>query len=129
MPTTNTPSISQLQRAIEIKEQIEKLEGELKALLGSSVGGGTVSSAVAAPVAAKRGRPRKNKGGLSPEARERIAAAQRARWAKVKGTKVEAPAAATKSTGKRKKRRAVSPEARAKMAEAARRRWAAAKKS
>lgn len=58
---------------------------------------------------------------MSAEARERIAAAQRARWAKVKGGSA-APAAA-----KGKVKRKISAEARAKMAEAARRRWAAKK--
>lgn len=126
MPTTNPPSVHQLKRAVEISEQIARLEGELNAILNRS-------SAAAAPAAApaSKGRPgRRRKGTLSPEARERIAAAQRARWAKAKGTKVSAaPAAApAQATGKRRKRRAVSAEARAKMAEAARRRWAASRK-
>jgi hypothetical protein len=77
---------------------------------------------------------------MSPEARERIAAAQRARWAKQKGGNGSAEGAAkgaaaqskseSKVAGKQKTqgKRTMSPEARAKIAEAARRRWAKQKK-
>lgn len=53
---------------------------------------------------------------LSPEARERIAAAQRARWAKVKGTAQPKPASS--------KKRTLSAAARKKIAAAQRARWA-----
>ena len=125
----NTPSITQLKRAIEISERIQQLQQELDSILGGS----TQVSASSSPAPAtkgKRGRPRK-KGNLSPEARERIAAAQRARWAKVKGTGVAAAPAASAKQGRKKRRggkRVISAEARVKMAEAARRRWAAVKK-
>lgn len=125
MPT-NTPSTSQLKRALDLSERIEQLQRELNSLLGGSAPAATSSSAApAAP--GQRGR-RRRRGKLSPEARERIAAAQRARWAKAKGQAAPAPAAAAKPGRKRRGKRVVSAEARAKMAEAARRRWAAAKK-
>jgi len=60
-------SAAQLRRAVGIKEQIEKLEADLNRLLGAS---GATSF--------RRSSGRRN---LSPEARERIAAAQRKRWA------------------------------------------------
>lgn len=121
----NTPSTNQLKRALEISERIEQLQRELAAILGGSAPASAAPSAAPA-TPGKRGR---RKGNLSPEARERIAAAQRARWAKVKGTAAPAAAPAPKKApGKRGGKRVISTEARAKMAEAARRRWAAAKK-
>jgi hypothetical protein len=58
---------------------------------------------------------------MSAAARARIAAAQRARWAKVKGTG-GAAAPVLKST--RSGKRTMSAEAKARIAEAQRRRWA-----
>jgi len=81
MPSKPDP-IATLKRAVEIAEQIERLETELASILKGS-GGAPLSSAPApdeTKVKAKKGRRRK----LSPEARERIAAAARARWAKIK---------------------------------------------
>lgn len=89
MSLSSTPSVTQLKRAIEVAEKIQALEAELAAILGGAV------------VASKRGRKpnavkaieevvkkekektkTKRKRVLSPEARERIAAAQRKRWGK-----------------------------------------------
>lgn len=64
-------SADQLRRAAEIKEQIETLELELAEILESSPGSKGI---------AIHGRRT-----MSAAARARIAAAQRARWAKVKG--------------------------------------------
>ena len=79
MPASNTPSVDELKRAIAIAQQIQELERELASLLG-----GQSRSSSAAPVkgAAK---PRGKKRNMSAEARARIAEAQRARWAKVRG--------------------------------------------
>jgi hypothetical protein len=131
MPTS-TPSTTQLKRAVEISERIEQLQRELNSILGSSAPAASASVSAAPAPTAKRGRGRR-KGNLSPEARERIAAAQRLRWAKAKGAAPAAapaaPAAASKAGRKgRGGKRVISAEARAKMAEAARRRWAAVKK-
>jgi hypothetical protein len=118
------PSTQQLQRAIQLSEQIEKLETELKSLLA---GNGR------APVATTVSKPSKGKGKrtMSPEARERIAAAQRARWAKARGGKAAKPAAssavASPASSTRKPKRKVSAQARARMAAAAKKRWAKAK--
>ena len=67
---------------------------------------------------------------MSPEARERIAAAQRARWAAQRGGKPAAAkaVAAKPAAGKRGGRRQLSPEARERIAAAQRARWAAVRK-
>lgn len=98
---------AQLKQAINIKEQIEALENELAALLGG------------APVAAPAALPKKRK--MSAAGRARIAAAQRARWAKLAGKR-------TKATAK-KPRRKMSPQARKRLSQLAKARWAKAKAS
>ena len=96
-------SPSQLRKAAKIKEQVLELEKELSKLLGSS----------SAPV---HGRCK-----MSAAARAKIAAAQRARWAKQKGVKVAAKAPAKRA------RRPMSAAAKKKIALAAKARWAKAK--
>jgi acyl-CoA reductase-like NAD-dependent aldehyde dehydrogenase len=97
-------SASQLRRAADIKDTIESLQKKLAGLLG-----GTDNAAA----------PRKRRK-MSAAGRARIAAAVRARWAKVKGAKKSAKPA-------QKPRRKMSAAARAKIAAAARARWAKAK--
>ena len=70
----------------------------------------------------------KGKRTMSPEARERIAAAQRARWVRSRGAAVAKPAASSTAYKAKSGKRTLSPEAREKIAAAARRRWAAFKK-
>ena len=119
-----TPSLEKLQRAVAIKEQIQKLETELASIFGDKVSPRTSAKAPAQ-------KSRRGKRNLSPEARERIAAAQRARWAKSKGAAASAPASTAtpvaKVKAKKKAKRKISPEAREKMAAAAKRRWAKVK--
>ena len=118
--SSNTPSLAQLTRAIQIAEQIERLESELSSLLRDT--GSTQVSPTPRSSAAGKGGKRRT---MSPEARERIAAAQRARWAKTKGTSAAAPA----SGGKPKKRKGgISAEGRARLAAAMKARWAARKR-
>jgi hypothetical protein len=69
----------------------------------------------------RRGRRR-----MSPEARARIAAAQRARWAKLRRGNATAPKSASNGTAGQPRRK-MSAAGRRAIAEAARRRWAAAK--
>jgi hypothetical protein len=94
-------TVAQLRQVIAIKEQIESLEAQLSAITNGhsvSVGNG------------RRG-PRR----ISMAARAAIAAAQRARWAKVRAEKGEvAP----------KQKRNMSAAGRARIAAAARARWA-----
>lgn len=134
----------QLHRIIAIKEEIEKLQGELASIAG---GDGEASSPLAVkaprkrrmsaasrakiaagararwarmrgestPTVAKKGKRR-----LSAAGRAAIIAATKARWAKVKGTST-APKIAKKKDGRS------SPEVRARIAAAARARWAKVK--
>jgi len=72
MITTLSPQ--QLRRAASLKEEIQKLEKELNQLVGVTV----KPAAIPAP---------KKKFKMSAAARAKIAAASKARWAKVKSTK------------------------------------------
>jgi hypothetical protein len=78
MSTISSLTSAQLIKAAKIKEQIAKLEKQLNALLGASV-----------PVA-EAPKPAKKKGKMSAAGRARIAAAQKARWAKIKAAKKSA---------------------------------------
>jgi len=95
-------TVVQLHRAIAIKEQIEALEQELSLVVGNET-----------PI--KSGR---RKYGMSAAGRARIAAAQRARWAKAKSAEVRLTAQPKK--GKRK----MSAAGRAAISAAAKARWA-----
>jgi len=70
-------SAKQLRRAAEIKDKIEALEKELSTILGNSQ-----AAAPAAPAASSS-----KKRTISAAGRARIAAAARARWARVRAEK------------------------------------------
>ena len=70
-----------------------------------------------APVAAKRGRKAKRKGGMTPEGRKRLSEALKKRWA------AKRAGSAVKSAAKRKG--GITAEGRARLSEALRKRWAA----
>jgi hypothetical protein len=91
----------QLRHAADIKEKIEALNKELASILGAST-----------PAPAKT--PKKR--GMSAAGRARVAAAQKARWAKIKGAKPAVKAPAKKHT--------MSVAAKAKLSAAAKARWA-----
>lgn len=95
-------SSGQLRRIADLKEKIDSLQHELSRLLGGAASG------------------RRKKSGMSAAGRARIAAAQRARWAKFHGAGKSA-----KTAGKPKRK--MSAAAKAKIAVAARARWAKAK--
>jgi hypothetical protein len=80
--STSSPSLVQLRQAIEIHEQIQKLEAELRAILGGIDSSGGGKSGPAAPDEAPKTRGRKKRKKLSAESRARMAAAAKARWAK-----------------------------------------------
>lgn len=86
---------------------------------------GVRSSSITQPTLAQRGRPPGKRGGMSPEAKARIAAAQRARWARQRGEKPTIVASPKRKMGKR----TMSPEARERIAAAQRARWAKHRKS
>jgi hypothetical protein len=118
LPMSNTtPSLAQLQHALQITERIALLEAELRGLLERSDNGTAVAKPAGSP---KQGRSKRT---MSPESRARIAAAQKARWAKLKGK--SAPEAPAKP---RKKKGGLTPEGRARLAASMKARWAARKK-
>jgi hypothetical protein len=100
-------SSKQLRKAATLKEKIQSLEKELGQILGSP------NKAVAHAVPKKRRK-------MSAAGRARIIAAQKVRWAKVKGRKSAAKPA-------KKARRKMSAAGRAKIAAAAKARWKMAK--
>src|SRR4249920_3529655 len=101
MPSSSN-SVTQLQRALSIAQQIERLEAEMASILGSKAPSSSpaITRAVGTTVAPRKGRRR---GTISPEGRARIIAAQKARWAKVRresaGGKAAKPAKGKKKTG------------------------------
>ena len=108
---------------VQRRDEIIAKIAEIRAQLAGEVI--AVAGAEAKPAATKkRGRRRRV---LSAEAREKIAAAQRARWAASrKGAPAKAaPAKKKAATAKR----TLSPEARARIVEAQRKRWAAVRKA
>jgi hypothetical protein len=127
--------IEKLEEALHLKKQIHALQEKLSSLFGSDDDevkepkrrpGFTPVS----PMARKARTAKAGKRNLSPEARERISAAQRARWAKSKGaTSTRSSAASVASTNPATKgKRTMSPETKAKMAAAMKARWAAARR-
>lgn len=117
-------TIDQLKRATTIAEQIEKLQAELASVLGSP------AKVSASPVVAAVAKTRGGKRFVSAAARAKMAAAQKARWAKRAAT--TAPKAATPKTptpkAPAKVRTGLTPEGRARLAAAMKARWDARKK-
>jgi hypothetical protein len=106
MNMTNFTPI-QLRQAADLQEKIAQLQSDLAAILGREV--------EATPVA----KPVKKKGGMSAAGRARIAAAQKARWAKAKTG--NAPVA---SQPAKKKTHKMSAEGLARIKAAQKARWA-----
>ena len=104
-----TISIDTLKEAIFIKESIAALEARLNNILG-----GVAPSPAPAVKSAKQGRKT-----MSAAARAKIADAQRARWAKQKGT----------SSPAKKGKRTISPAHRATLRAMMTARWAARRKA
>lgn len=102
-------TINQLQRAAAIKEQIEHLNTELRAIFGAPT--------------ESRAMPKKNRT-MSAAAKKKIAAAQRARWANLRRAKTAA--GSLKTPGKAKKKR-MTPAGRAKISAKMKAYWAAKK--
>jgi hypothetical protein len=108
-----TPPIAQLKQALAIAQQIESLQRDLDAMMNWSSSGKQAVNPI--PTAKRSG-----KRTMSPEGRERVAAAQRARWAKSKATSKPV----TKAT-----KRVLSPEGRARIVAALKARHAANRKA
>jgi hypothetical protein len=129
----NTPTLDQLQRALEIAEQIQRLEEELQSVLGGrSVAGASATKKVTSLAAPAKPGKRGGRRTFSAESRAKMAAAQQARWAAKKGPSAGAATAAAVNRGGESgggKKRKVSPEVRARLAAAMKARWAAARKT
>lgn len=97
----STLTTTQLRHAADLKEKIDALNKELASILGAPA-----QEAAKAP----------KKGGMSAAGRARVAAAQKARWAKIKGAKpaVKAPI----------KKRTMSAAVKARLSALAKARWA-----
>jgi hypothetical protein len=103
-------TINQLKRAAAIKEHIEDLSRELRTIF--------------APPATAAGRKRSRS--MSAAVRRKIAATQKARWAKLRRAKP--PTRSAKPAAKATKK-SMSPAARAKLSAKLKAYWAAKKKS
>ena len=101
-------SAAKLKHIVELKTQLERLQSQLEALVGSS-----------SPAPAKKTVHKKRT--MSAAARRKISLAAKARWAKVRGNKAKSPAAAKVS---HKIKRTMSAAARQKISLAAKARWA-----
>ena len=112
LPRIMNLSLRSLEEAVAIRRQIEQLESRLAALFGS-----------APPSPSDTSTARRT---MSAAARARIAAAQRARWVKQKGS-----LAATAATSEQKPRRKgeLTPAGRKKLSDLMKARWAARKKT
>ncbi len=102
-------TINQLKRAAAIKEQIETLNKKLRSILGTS---------------AKSGAAPKRKRTMSASVKKKIAAAQKARWAKVQSVK---PATRSVKPAAKAKKKTMSPAAKAKLSAKLKAYWAAKK--
>jgi hypothetical protein len=116
--TKLTPS--QLRQVADLKEKIAAWEKELNQLLGSSAKAAVASVVAKAP---------KKKGGMSAAGKAKVAAAQKARWAKINAAKsaVKPAASAAKVAAvakPAKKKFVMSAAAKAKISAAAKARWA-----
>lgn len=149
MTTLKDLTSAQLQRIIDIKQQIESLQSQLDSIAGDGANEIPAASDEAKPPRKKykmspahrrnllkalakaraarwaksktQSEPAvKKKRRLSAAGRAAIIAATKARWARIKGT-------AATSTGKPAKKRKMSAEGRARIAAAAKARWAKAK--
>ena len=83
MANQNPSILEQLKRAVEIAEQMETLQGELETLLQGAGAAPKHLNLLVSREFSDLGKTRKKRI-LSPEAREKIAAAQRLRWGKYK---------------------------------------------
>jgi hypothetical protein len=104
-------TLNQLKRAAAIKERLEALNKELRGILGAP--------------AITRATPKKKRT-MSAAAKKQLAAARKARWAKVRRSK---PVAQAANPAPKAAKKAVSPATRAKLSAKLKAYWAAKKKA
>jgi peptidoglycan hydrolase CwlO-like protein len=112
MPNIQTLNVDQLRKILAIKEEIETLQSQLNSIAGE---GPQTGGEMPAPSGERTGKKRRK---VSAAGRARIAAAARARWARVK-----AEAAAEIKPAKKVKRR-LSRAGKAAIIAATKARWA-----
>ena len=102
-------SLEKLEEALSVRRQIDTLERRLASLFGSAVERPTSS-------------PTRTRGHrtMSAQARAKIAAAQRARWAKQKSTSAAKP---------KRKKGGLTPAGRKRLSQLMKARWAARRKA
>jgi len=109
-------STQDLERAVAIRRQIDSLEKQLASLFGNRSGGG--AAAARAP-RAPSGRSKR----FSAATRAKLAAAARARWARIRaGKSAAAPL-------KKKKKRGLTAEGRRRLSQLMKARWAARRRA
>ena len=124
---TTTPTLPQLQRGLQIAEQIDALEKELAGILGNPTTPVAKATSAAAKSPAKA--PAKKQSTMSVQGIANIKAAQKKRWAKIKAAKKATPPAKAQSKAPApvKKKPAMSAEAKAKLSAMMKARWEAKK--
>jgi hypothetical protein len=133
--------ITTIEESLAIRKEIEALQASLIEIIGVEIidepappfkrfkpmsAAGRARVAAKSPAAVQPVKAGKKKRVVSAAARAKMAAAQKARWAKKNGA---SPAAVEPAVKGGKKKRTMSPEARERIAAAQRARWAKAKKA
>jgi hypothetical protein len=104
-------TVNQLKRAVAIRERIEVLNRQLRSILGESSNSTSAST---------------NSRGMSASVRRKIAAAQRARWARLRRSK---SASGSAQRGAKAKKKTMSAAARRRLSVKLKAYWAAKKKT
>ena len=104
-------TISQLKRAVSIKEKIEELSRELRSILGAS--GNSMPA-------------QKRKRVMSASAKRKLSSSQKVRWAKLRRAK---PATRSAKPAAKASKKKMSPAARAKLSAKLKAYWAKKKKT
>jgi len=112
--STSFLSLDQLKRALAVEEKMQALRQELAAIYAEGSQSATT-----------QGKRDRRTGSRSAATRAKMAAAQRARWARANGA-AEGPSSGTPKR-KRKRKWTMSAGSREKISAAQRRRWAAQK--
>lgn len=110
--------IATIERVLTIRKEIETIQASLNNIFGGAV----TTADVAIPTEKVDGRKAKK----SPATLAKMAAAQRARWAKKNAA---SPAVVAPIVKAAKKKRTMSPEGRARIAAAQKARWAKSRKA
>ena len=108
-------SVKALEEAVSIRRQIDNLERRLSSILGGPPARPAGAARPAKPTTA----PTQSRRYFSPSTRAKLAAAAKARWARLKGGPKPAPA---------RKKGALTPAGRRKLSELMKARWAARRK-